>query len=123
MKKVASVDEFLAAVPADKRAALKTLRAAIRGAAPNATEGISYGVPTFKIDGHPLVSYGLAKTHCSFYLMSYAVMRSQAAALKGYKLGRGSVQFPADRPLPATLVRRLVKARIAEVEGAAAAKG
>jgi uncharacterized protein YdhG (YjbR/CyaY superfamily) len=52
--------------------------------------------------------------------MSYAAMRSQAAALKGYKLGKGSVQFPADKPLPATLVRRLVKARIAELEGAAA---
>jgi uncharacterized protein YdhG (YjbR/CyaY superfamily) len=120
MKKAASVDEFLAEVPADKRAALKHLRAAIKAAAPKATEGISYGVPTFKLGGRPLVSFGSAKTHCSFYLMSYAAMRSQAAALKGYKLGKGSVQFPADKPLPATLVRRLVKARIAELEGTAA---
>jgi uncharacterized protein YdhG (YjbR/CyaY superfamily) len=119
MKKYASVDAYLAGVPTHKRAALKKLRAAIKAAAPRATEGISYGVPTFKLDGHPLVGFGMATAHCTFYLMSYAAMRSQAAALKGYELGKGSIQFPADRPLPATLVRGLVKARIAEVEATA----
>ena len=122
MKKVASVEAYLAEVPADKRAALGKLRAAIKAAVPKATEGISYGVPTFKLDGHPLVGFGAAAAHCTFYLMSYAAMLSQAAALKGHKLGKGSIQFPADKPLPASLVRKLVMARIAEVEAAAAAK-
>ena len=118
MKMYASVDAYLAGVPTDKRAALKRLRAAIKAAAPKATESISYGVPTFKLDGHPLVGFGMATAHCTFYLMSYAAMRSQAIALKGYELGKGSIQFPADKPLPATLVRTLVKARIAEIEAA-----
>jgi uncharacterized protein YdhG (YjbR/CyaY superfamily) len=116
MKKHASVDAYLAEIPANKRSALKKLRAAIKAAAPTATEGISYGVPTLKLEGHPLVGFGTATAHCTFYLMSYAALRTQAAALKSYKLGKGSIQFPADKPLPATLVRKLVNARIAEVE-------
>jgi uncharacterized protein YdhG (YjbR/CyaY superfamily) len=108
------VDEFLAAVPADKRAALKKLRKAIRAAAPKATELINYGVPMFRLDGKNLVSYAAAANHCTFYVQSPAVMRAFAAELKDYKQGKGSVQFQADRPLPAALVTKLVKARIAE---------
>jgi uncharacterized protein YdhG (YjbR/CyaY superfamily) len=110
-----SVDEFLAAVPADKRAALLKLRATIRAAAPNATEGISYGVPMFKLDGRPLVSVGFGADHCSFYVQSPAVMRAHATDLKAYETGKGSIRFPAEKPLPAALVTKLVKARIAEV--------
>jgi uncharacterized protein YdhG (YjbR/CyaY superfamily) len=110
-----SVDEFLAAVPSDKRAALMKLRATIRAAAPKATEGISYGVPMFKLDGRPLVSVGYGADHCSFYVQSPAVMTAHAAELKAYATGKGSIRFAADEPLPAALVTKLVKARIAEV--------
>jgi uncharacterized protein YdhG (YjbR/CyaY superfamily) len=110
-----SVDKYLATLPKDKRDALAKLRAAIKAAAPGATEGISYQVPVFKLDGKPLVGFGAATAHCTFFLMSTSdAMRARLAALKGYKLGGGSIQFPADKPLSATLVRTLVKARIAE---------
>ena len=110
-----TVDQYLATLPKDKRDALTKLRAAIKAAAPDATEGISYQVPVFKLDGKPLVGFGAATAHCTFFLMSTSdSMRARLAALKGYKLGGGSIQFPADKPLPATLVRTLVKARIAE---------
>ena len=111
---VKTVDEFLAATPPDKRAALLNVRAAIRAAAPKADEVMNYGVPMFKLNGKNLVSYGAATAHCTFYVQSPAVMRAHAAELKGYKVGKGSIQFPADRPLPKALVTKLVKARIAE---------
>ena len=108
------VDAFLAAAPADKRAALAKLRSTIKAAAPGAVELINYGVPMFQLDGKNLVSYAAASAHCSFYVQSPAVMRAFAAELKGYKQGKGSIQFQPDRPLPAALVTKLVKARIAE---------
>jgi uncharacterized protein YdhG (YjbR/CyaY superfamily) len=108
------IDAFLAAVPADKRAALKKLRSTIKAAAPGATELINYGVPMFRLGGKNLVSYAAATAHCTFYVQSPAVIRAFAAELKAYKQGKGSIQFQADRPLPAALVTRLVKARIAE---------
>ena len=109
-----SVDDYLAAVPKNKRAALAKLREAIRATIPTATEVISYGVPTFKKDGKGLVAYGAATTHCTFYLMSTGVVRAHAAELKAYEIGKGSIQFQADKPLPKALVTKLVKARIAE---------
>jgi uncharacterized protein YdhG (YjbR/CyaY superfamily) len=110
-----TVDQYLAGLPKDKRDALAKLRAAIRAAAPGATEGISYQVPVFKLDGKPLVGFGAASAHCTFFVMSRSdAMRARLAALKGYKLGGGSIQFPADKPLSPTLVRTLVRARIAE---------
>lgn len=119
MKKPAAppktVDQYLAGLAKDKRDALAKLRTAIKAAAPGATEGISYQVPVFKLEGKPLVGFGAATAHCTFFLMSTSdEMRARLAALKGYKLGGGSIQFLAEKPLPATLVRTLVKARIAE---------
>ena len=108
------VDAYLAALPKDKRAALTKLRKDIRAAAPKATEVISYGVPTFKLDGKALVYFGAAKAHCSLYGMS-RILKTHAAALKDYELSTGTIRFPADKPLPAALVTKLVKARIAEV--------
>ena len=108
------VDAFLAAVPADKRAALTKLRSAIRAAAPGAVELINYGVPMFRLDGKNLVSYAAASAHCSFYVQSPAVMRAFAADLKSYKQGKGSIQFQPDKPIPAALVTKIVRARIAE---------
>jgi uncharacterized protein YdhG (YjbR/CyaY superfamily) len=110
-----TVDDYLAAVPEDARAALSKLRSTIKAAAPKATEGISYQVPVFKLDGKPLVGFGATTAHCTFYVMSTSdAMRARLRELKGYELGGGSIQFPAGKPLPVALVTRLVRARIAE---------
>ena len=108
-----TVDEYLARVPDEMRPALEALRKTIRAAAPGATEVISYQVPTFKLNGS-LVSFGAAKSHCAFYVMSPAVMEAHKDDLKGYDTSKGTVRFTPDRPLPAALVTKLVKARIAE---------
>lgn len=111
----ASHEEVLAALPADQRHALEGLRADIRRAAPDAVETISYGVPAFKLGGRPLVSYGAAKAHCSFYVQSPAVLAAFAARLDGFRLTKGSVLFTPDRPIPAALVTDIVQARVAEL--------
>lgn len=111
----ASVDAYLASVPSDMRAALQQLRTVISAVAPRAEEGFSYGLPAFRLDGRPLVCFAAATNHCSFYPMSPAVIRAHAAELKGYKTSKGTIQFQAEKPLPAALVRKLVKARIVEL--------
>lgn len=111
----ATVAGYLAVVPKDARAALAKLRTAIRAAAPKATEAISYQIPAYKHHGL-LVGFAALKDHCTFHVMSPKVMHAYAAELKGYKTGKGSIRFPADKPLPAALVKKLVKARIAENE-------
>lgn len=111
------VNDYLAKVPAEARAALERLRKTIRAAAPKATEGFSYGIPAFKLQGRPLVSYAALKNHCSFFPMSPAVMDAHREELEPYDTSKGTIRFPVDKPLPAALVRKLVKARIAEIEG------
>lgn len=113
-----AVDAFLAKVPREKRAALESLRRTMKAAAPTATEGISYGVPMLKLGGRPLVSFGYGAEHCSFYVQSPAVMRAHAAELKPYDTSTGTIRFSADRPLPAALVTKLVKARVREIDKA-----
>lgn len=116
-----TIDAYLADVPEDKRTALQGLRAMIRSAAPEAVETISYGVPTFKLDGM-LVSFGAAKTHCAFYGMSPPVFEALAEELAGYDTSKGTIRFPAAEPLPEALVRRIVAARVAENRAAAEAR-
>ncbi|MGH2993416.1 MAG: iron chaperone [Solirubrobacterales bacterium] len=111
-----TVDDYLAAAPDDARAALTGLRKTITAAAPEATEVISYQIPTYKHHG-PLVAFAAHKDHCGLYVMSSDVMRAHAAELKDFELGKTTIRFPADNPLPAPLVTTLVKARIAENEG------
>lgn len=115
MTKASSVEEYLAALPADERSALEDLRSTIRAAAPMATEGISYAIPAFKHHG-PLVSYAAFKGHCSFFPMSPKVLEAHAHELEGYELAKGTIRFPVDRPLSAALVKRIVLERIAENE-------
>ncbi len=114
-----SVDAYLAGVAPDARAALETLREQIRAAAPAATEGINYGVPAFKQKG-PLVSFGAAAKHCAFYVQSPAVMEAFRDELASYDTAKGTVRFTPGKPLPAALIAKLVKARIAENEAAKA---
>jgi uncharacterized protein YdhG (YjbR/CyaY superfamily) len=118
MSPAKDIDAYLASVPAEARAVLEKLRRAIRDVAPKATEKISYGMPAFYYNG-PLVSFGAFKDHCSFFPMSTSVMRSHRSQLKRYDTSKGTIRFPMNKPLPATLVKKLVKARIVENEAKA----
>lgn len=111
MPQAKTVDEYLARLSDDKRAALEKLRKDIRAAAPKAEECISYRIPAFRLDGRLLVWFAAASKHCSFF--PGAVIQAHKADLKGYKTSKGTVRFSPERPLPAKLVRKLVKARIA----------
>src|SRR5947208_13810561 len=109
-----TIDEYLAALSDDKRAALEQLRKTIRAAAPKAEECISYGLAAFRLNGRPLVAFGATANHCAFYPMSSSTVDAFKDELKDFDTSKGTVRFPADKPLPAALVRRLVRARIAE---------
>jgi uncharacterized protein YdhG (YjbR/CyaY superfamily) len=110
------VDEYLAGIPEPARSTLSTVRATIRAAVPpEATESISYGMPMFKYKG-VLVGFAAFTNHCGFYVTSPAVMEAFASELKDYDTSKGTIRFPLDKPLPTALVKKLVKARIAENE-------
>jgi uncharacterized protein YdhG (YjbR/CyaY superfamily) len=111
-RKPETIDEYLATLDADKRAALERLRKAIRGAAPKAEECISYQIPAFRLDGRMLVFFGAAANHCAFYPGALPV-KAHRDELESYDTSKGTIRFQADSPLPATLVRKLVKAQIA----------
>jgi uncharacterized protein YdhG (YjbR/CyaY superfamily) len=115
MVKPAGVEEYLAALPEIPRAALERLRKTIRAAAPEATEGIAYQMPAFKAHGRWLVGYAAFKEHCSFFPMSGAIVEDFAAELAGFATTKGSIHFTADKPLPAALVKRMVRARLTAV--------
>lgn len=87
----------------------------IRAAAPDAEECISYQLPAFRLNGM-LVAFGATANHCAFYLMSSSALGAHKDELKAYDISKGTIRFRPDRPLPAALVRKLVKARIAENE-------
>jgi uncharacterized protein YdhG (YjbR/CyaY superfamily) len=122
MKRAAAVpkdiDEYLAGVPEPARATLSEVRAAIRSAVPpEATEAIGYRMPMFRYKGgRGLVAFAAFSQHCSFFPMSLAVMRSLRSELKNFDVSKGTIRFPLDKPLPAALVKKMVKARIAEKE-------
>jgi uncharacterized protein YdhG (YjbR/CyaY superfamily) len=108
-----TIDDYLAPLSEDKRAALEKLRRDIRSAAPGAEECISYQVPGFRLDGRLLVSFGAATKHCAFY-PGAAPIEAHRDELGGYDTSKGTIRFPPARPLPKALVRKLVKTRIAE---------
>jgi uncharacterized protein YdhG (YjbR/CyaY superfamily) len=114
MAKPKTFDDYLAALGKDQRAALQKLRKIIKAAAPGAEEYVAYGLAAFRRDGLPLVALGATPKHCAFYLMSGSTVAAHADELERYDTSKGTIRFTPDKPLPATLVRKLVKARIAE---------
>ena len=112
----ADVDAYLAKVPEPARTTLEKLRATIRSVVPpETTEALSYGIPAFRYKGG-LVAYAAFKKHCSFFPMQASLIDEMKDELKGYRTSKGTLQFPLDKPLPALLVKKMVKARIAENE-------
>ena len=109
--KAAAIDDYLARVSPEQGVALEKLRKIIRATAPKGEECISYQLPAFRLNGKFLVAYGAAANHCAFYPGS--VIRVLKSELKGYDTSKGTLRFPAEKPLPATLVRKLVKLRMA----------
>lgn len=116
------VDKYLAKVPQPARTTLQKIRAMIRSAAPReATEAISYGIPAFKYNGM-LVAYAAFANHCSFFPASGELLKEFADDLKDYPCSKGTIRFAVDNPLPASLVKKLVKARAAKNEAKLKAK-
>ncbi len=111
-----AVDAYLAKVSEPARTTLGKLRATIRSVVPSeATEGLSYGMPAFHYKG-ALVAYAAFKNHCSFFPMQASLTDEMQEELKGYRTSKGTLQFSLDKPLPAPLVKKMVKRRIAENE-------
>lgn len=110
-----SIDEYIAEFPPETQKVLQEVRAVIRAAAPEATETISYAIPTFDLNGH-LVHFAGYKSHIGFYPTSSGIAAFQDE-LTGYKSARGSVQFPLSKPMPMDLIRRIVEFRVRESTG------
>lgn len=108
-----TIDDYLAPLSRDKRAALEKLRREIKAAAPKAVECISYQLPAFRLEGKMLVAFGAATNHCSFYPGSHPIEAHQKD-LEAYDTSKGTIRFPPDKPLPTPLVRKLMKTRIAQ---------
>jgi len=107
---VATIEEYLAQLPVDQRRTLMAVRKTIRQVAPDAVESISYGIPTCKQDGRPLIYFSAAKEHLTVHAIDNDLL--DESARRGFGTGRGSIRFTPERPLPATLLTRIVKARL-----------
>ena len=112
-----TVDAYLAALPGGPRGALEALRQTIRAVAPDATEVISYGIPTWKVGGRMLVSIAAFARHCSLFPASAAVMDALGDELRPYFRERATLRFRPDDPIPAPLVMRYLRVRLAEIAG------
>ena len=109
----ASVDDYLERLGAPERKALASLRAQITRAAPRATEVISYQIPTYRLNG-PLVHFAAQPRHLSFTVVSLDVVNAFRGELEAFNISGRTIQFSPDRPIPATLVTRIVQARVRE---------
>jgi uncharacterized protein YdhG (YjbR/CyaY superfamily) len=110
----ATIDEFLAGLPADQRDALEILRRQIRALAPEAVEVIAYGIPGYRLHGRYLLGFGAAKNHCSFYCGTR--LRGYQAELEGYGTRTGTIHFTPNKPIPPAVIEGIVKARVADYE-------
>ena len=115
-KATAQIDETLAALPADQRAALQTLRATIAAAAPEAEETISYSMPAFRYHGRALMSYSAFKAHCSLFPMSGAVIEALADKLAGFATAKGTLRFTPEHQIPRDVVTLMVRQRMAQID-------
>ena len=113
-RKPQTIDEYLATTKPDQRRALAKLRKTIHAVAPKVEECISYGIPTFRLNGRSLVFFGAWANHCSFYPGSSRTLKKFQSDLKGFQITKGTIRFSPDNPLPHALVKKLVEARIAE---------
>jgi len=113
-----SIDEYIREFPPETRETLEELRALIKAAAPDATETISYAIPTFDLNGRHLVHFAGFKRHIGFYPIPSAI-EAFRKELEPYKSGKGSAQFPLAKPLPVDLIRRIIEFRVAENRGRA----
>jgi uncharacterized protein YdhG (YjbR/CyaY superfamily) len=113
-RKPRTIDEYLADVKPDQRALLERLRQAIHAVAPGVEECISYEIPAFRLNGRSLVFFGAWANHCSFYPGSSTTLKNFRDDLKSFHVSKGTIRFSPDNPLPLALVKKLVRARIAE---------
>jgi uncharacterized protein YdhG (YjbR/CyaY superfamily) len=109
-----TIDEYLSGVNADHRNALQELRETIHAVAPKAEECISYGIPAFRLNGRSLVFFGAWANHCALYPGSSATLKKFRNELRDFQTSRGTLRFSPDKPVPVALVKKLLKARIAE---------
>jgi len=106
------VDAYLAKIGEPKKSTLTALRKTILEIIPNAEEGISYGMPAYKVNGKYVAGFAAFKNHCSYFSYSGSVLELLESEIKNYTRTKGALHFPIDKPLPKTLVRKLIKARI-----------
>ena len=107
-----AVDEYLAKLPADRRRALRAVRAQIKAAAPDAVETVSYGMPTYKVDGKPLAYFAAFKAHLSLFALPTEELPASA---RSHLAAKGTIQFTPEEPLPAPVLRKLLKSRLAAI--------
>ncbi len=115
----AAVDAYLRSAPSPQRETLEAVRATLRQTLPHAEECMKYAMPAFALDGHGVAGYAAFKSHCGYFPMSSSVLAAAGDAIAKYETSKGGLRFPVDEPLPAPLVRRLVKLRLAEFDAVA----
>src|SRR5205807_10228971 len=115
-RKPRTIDEYLATAKPDQRRMLAKLRKTIHAVAPNVEECISYGIPAFRLNGRALVFFGAWANHCAFYPGSSASLKKFRSDLKRFQISKGTIRFSPDNQLPVALVKKLVKARVAQID-------
>src|SRR5438876_8940829 len=116
-RKPQTIDEYLATAKPDQRRTLAKLRKTIHAVAPKVEECISYGIPAFRLNGRSLVFFGAWANHCAFYPGNSVTFKKFRNDLKAFHISKGTIRFSPEKPLPAALVKKLVKARMGEVKG------
>ena len=114
---VGSIDEYIAGFPPETQQVLKELRALVRATARGVTERISYGIPTFDLNGQYVVYFAAWKKHIGLYPVTGVVAKAFKEEIKAYKSGKGSLKFPLDEPMPKDLIRKIIKIRVKELTG------